>query len=540
MKRICLFFLAWPFAVLGQVTLDSSSLPIVRILTDGKTILDEPKIQARMQITDRGPGLVNHLSDPPNHYDGYIGIEWRGSTSQFFSDKKPYSVETRKADSTDLAVALLGLPKESDWVFIAPFSDKSLVRDAFALELARRIMPWASHGRFVELLVNDEYQGIYLVAEKIKRDKNRVNIAKLDSDDLAGDSLTGGYIIKLDKTTGATADGWESPYFSLPGGWQRPFYQYHVPKPEDIRPEQRQYIQQWMTAFEDAMYGPQFATPGIGYPKYLDVPSFIDFTLINEIAKNVDGYRLSTFLYKDRDSQNPHLFAGPVWDFNIGFGNVNYCAGDSYQGWAMDFNDQCGSDNWVIHFWWTKMWEDPAYRAQLTQRWKMLRSADFTDAKVMGIIDSLVSIVQPAQQRNFKRWPILQEWVWPNAFCCGAYSAHVQYFRNWVLNRLHWMDDSMKTLYIGEYNDRLAFPVKIFPNPAVGPLTISYYAHFSESIRLRLFDITGRLAGEMEEIPAFNGKGEATWAPDLAPGIYFYDILFNGQPNARGRLVIGP
>ena len=357
MKNVLLFFLILPFAAKSQVNFQSSNLPIVLIITNnGEPIPDEPKITAQMKIIDNGPGQVNHLSDPPNHYNGYIGIEMRGSTSQILSDKKPYAVETRDAQGEDFAVPLLGMPKEADWVFLAPFSDKSLIREALAFELTRRSMTWASRSRFVELVLNGNYQGVYLIAEKIKRDKNRVDISKLTDTDLAGDSLTGGYILKLDKTTGAIADGWVSPYPAQAGSWQSTYYQYHYPKPEDIQPEQKQYIQDWITGFEDVMHSPQYADSINGYQKYIDIQSFVDFILINEITKNVDGYRLSTFLYKDRDSKNPHLFAGPVWDFNIALGNAEYCGGNSYQGWAINFNSLCGQDDWIIHFWWKLLW----------------------------------------------------------------------------------------------------------------------------------------------------------------------------------------
>jgi hypothetical protein len=538
--RLLLLLLAAPLLAAAQVPLDSSHLPIVVIHTDGQTILDEPKIQARMQVRDKGPGQINRLSDPPAAYDGYIGVETRGSTSQWFTEKKPYAVETRNADGSDRSVQLLGLSKEADWVFLSPYTDKTLVRDVFAYELARRIMPWASGYRFVELVLNGEYRGIYIVAEKIKRDKNRVNIAKLDSDDLAGDSLTGGYIIKIDKKTGSNSEGWESPYPAVPGGWQTTSYQYHYPKQQDIALQQRQYIEQWMTDFEDAMDGPQFADTAEGYPKYLDVESFVDFTLINEISKNVDAYRLSTFFYKDRDSKDPRLHAGPVWDFNIGFGNVNYCAGDNPEGWAMDFNDLCGGDQWVIHFWWLKMWEDPAYRQRLATRWKWLRGGPFTDAKVMALVDSLTQIVQPAQQRNFAQWPILNEWVWPNAYCCGTYAAHVQYFRQWVLERMHWMDNGMKTLYIGEYDERKYFAPRAFPSPADGaqPVTIEFYAHYGEPVTLRVYESTGRLVEQAVNLPEFNGTGRFIWQPNLPGGLYFYEVFINGKSRAAGRVVV--
>ena len=539
MKNVLLFFLILPFAAKSQVNFQSSNLPIVLIITNnGEPIPDEPKITAQMKIIDNGPGQVNHLSDPPNHYNGYIGIEMRGSTSQILSDKKPYAVETRDAQGEDFAVPLLGMPKEADWVFLAPFSDKSLIREAKAFERQPRSMAWASRSRFVELVLNGNYQGVYLIAEKIKRDKNRVDISKLTDTDLAGDSLTGGYILKLDKTTGAIADGWVSPYPAQAGSWQSTYYQYHYPKPEDIQPEQKQYIQDWITGFEDVMHSPQYADSINGYQKYIDIQSFVDFILINEITKNVDGYRLSTFLYKDRDSKNPHLFAGPVWDFNIALGNAEYCGGNSYQGWAINFNSLCGQDDWIIHFWWKLLWEDPAFREQLSNRWKELRDDSFTDAKVTGLVDSLTGVVQEAQVRNWQRWPVLNQYVWPNVFCCGTYSQHVDYLRTWTLNRLHWMDGAVKTLGIGVYDNKKYFPTEVFPNPSDDQITFKYYVRFTDKVLIQVYDVLGRKIEDITPEQTANGENRHIWTHSLEQGVYFYSVLVNGKKDSVGKFVV--
>ena len=396
MKKLATLLFLLPFTALAQVNFVSSNLPIVLLNTFGQSITDEPKITAQMQVIDNGPGQINHLSDPPNHFNGSIGIEFRGSTSYLFSDKKPYSIEIRDADGNDQDFPLLGMPENSDWAFLAPFSDKSLVRDAFMLGLARDVMPWASRTRFVELVLNGQYNGIYLVTEKIKRDKDRVDVSKLKPEDLAGDSITGGYILKIDKTSGAANEGWTSPYRHIPGAWQTTLWQVEYPKPDDLQPAQKAYIQQWITGFEAAMFSPNFADTATGYPKYLDVESFVDFTLLNELAKSVDAYRISTFLYKDKDSKDTRLHAGPVWDFNIALANAGYCTSDDPEGWMIDFNEYCPGDQWIIQFWWKKMWEDPIYRRKMQDRWTELRSGPLSNAKVYHLLDSLTATVQQA------------------------------------------------------------------------------------------------------------------------------------------------
>jgi CotH protein. len=541
MKKL-IFVLAalLPLSLAAQVVFQSSNLPIVFLETNGEPIPDEPKINAWMKVVDKGLGQINQVSDPPDHFDGRIGIELRGSTSNFLSDKKPYSVEIRDAEGEDLDFPLLGMPAESDWAFIAPFNDKSLIREALMFNLAREVMPWASRCRFVELVLNGEYQGIYMVTEKIKRGKDRVNIARLKPDDLTGDALTGGYILKLDKTSGAPNEGWISPYPHVPGAWQTTLWQIEYPKIGDVQPGQKAYIQQWITEFETVMNSPDFADPENGYPKYLDVRSFLDFTLLNEMAKCVDAYRISTFLWKDRDDRDPRLHAGPVWDFNIALGNAGYCTAQSTAGWIIDFNQHCPDDSWIIQFWWKKMWDDPAYRAQLKARWLELRAGPLSNANIFHKLDSLTQTVQEAQVRNFERWPILYDWVWPNVFCCGPFDQHTAFLRNWLQARLFWMDNALKTLAEEELALSPAPACAIFPNPvsAGQPVRFQCPARSGETQYLSLRNVLGQTVLELSRPPASDG-GTWEWSPEgLRPGTYFYEIREAGQRAYAGRLVL--
>jgi hypothetical protein len=538
MKLFRLLFACLPVFATAQVNFISSNLPIVVISTNGQEIPLDTKITAQMKVLYKGPGIRNYLNDQPSDYNGLIGIERRGSTSDFFSDKKPYSVETRDAEGEDLDFPLLGLPEEADWAFLAPYNDKSLVRDALMMELARQIMPWAPRMRFVEMVVNGEYVGIYIVTEKIKRGKDRVAVSKLKATDTAGDSLTGGYILKIDKTTGAPGANWISPYPPFPGGWQTTLWQVEYPKVEDIQLVQRQYINSWINGFEATMNSTYFADTANGYPKFLDVPSFVDFTLLNEMAKNVDSYRLSTFFWKDRDDKDPRLHAGPIWDFNIALGNADYCGGNNTAGWAIDFNNICPNDGWVNQFWWQKMWLDLQYRRQLKERWAELRSNTLSDASVLHLLDSLTSLLQESQVRNFQRWPVLNTYLWPNPYCCGTYAGHTNYLRTWLLNRMIWMDNTAKTLYVGEYKADRRFTTTVSPNPSVGEIRFSMYLHHADVIRIRIHNALGQYVTYLDYNPELNGENELTWNNDLNPGIYFYEVLLDGKRESSGRFVV--
>ncbi len=220
-----------------------SNLPIVIIDTFGEEIVNDPRITAHMGIINNETG-INQIDDPFNGYDGLISIEIRGSSSQSFP-KKQYALETQDSEGENLNVPVLGMPEENDWILHAPYSDKSLLRNYLSYELARDMGRYASRTRFCELVINGDYKGLYIFMEKVKRDNNRVDISQLGPDEITGDDLTGGYIVKIDKWDGETNDGWysESPLGGFDGVW----YQYHYPKPDDIVEEQRDYIMDYIT-----------------------------------------------------------------------------------------------------------------------------------------------------------------------------------------------------------------------------------------------------------------------------------------------------
>src|SRR4030042_2589027 len=182
--------------ILSPQNYTSSNLPLILIDTRGKAIPDEPKLTALMKVVNN-PDKVNTIYDTTFEYNGYIGLETRGNTAQIFFEKKSYTLETRTDSGSNLNVSLLGMPEENDWVLHGPYSDKSLMRNALAYHLGNLQGRWSPRTRFCEVFINNEYRGVYLLVEKIKIDKNRVNIAKILPEDNYGDELTGGVIIGI-------------------------------------------------------------------------------------------------------------------------------------------------------------------------------------------------------------------------------------------------------------------------------------------------------------------------------------------------------
>lgn len=218
--------------------LTESNLPIIIIDSSTNEIPDEPKIPAIMGIIDNGTGQVNSSDDTFNHYDGHIGIETRGNSTQLY-DKKTYTIELWDEAENEISEPLLGMGKEEDWILHAMVLDKTQLRVPLCFDLFRKMGHYAANYRFVELIVDGEYQGIYILTEKLKRDDDRVDIAKLDEDDIAGDSLTGGYILRIDWTWDVDEqDLFESNHDSQAGIPMK--YQWYYPKPEKIQPEQKE------------------------------------------------------------------------------------------------------------------------------------------------------------------------------------------------------------------------------------------------------------------------------------------------------------
>ncbi len=519
-------------------TLESTNLPVLVINTDGQPIPDEPKIMARLGVNWSPDDSLNSFQGPFNHYDGWAGIEIRGSSSQLFP-KKGYALELRTEVGADFNFPLLGMPAESDWVLHGPYSDKSLMRNALAYWIAGQVMQWAPRTRFCELIINGDYRGAYLVVEKIKRGPARVPVSKLQPDEVNGDALTGGYILKIDKKEGAEVGGWWSPHPPPMSSGQRIFFQYHYPKPSVISLPQQMYIQEAVAQWEEALLAPDFDDTLAGWRQYMDESTLIDFFLVNEMAKNVDAYRLSTFFYKDRDSKDPRFFMGPVWDFNLAFGNADYCDMGSTAGWvAATFNSVCSDDSWLVPFWWNRLFADQHFMRRVARRWRALRQGVLRDELLHSCIDSLAQLLAQAQKRNFERFPVLDHYVWPNNYVGGSYGAELTYLKNWLWARLAWMDQQLALFEQPPYVAEDYFDPWVAPNPSAGQFVFHYYVRQTEQVRAYIYDRLGRRVALWQDDAHDNGAHSYEWHGALAPGIYFYALFFNSELRTTGKLAI--
>lgn len=548
-----------PDSTFNSLNFTSSNLPIFIINTNGQPITSDEKIEADLGVIYNGEGVRNFLIDPYNHYNGKIGIELRGSTSQMFP-KKSYAIETRDSLGDDLDFPLLNFPSESDWVLYAPYSDKSLIRDVLAYKLSNLTGHYASRFKFCEVLLNGDYVGVYVLLEKIKRDKNRVDIKKLEPADSTGDALTGGYIVKIDKFDGENNDGWISPFPPFEGAWQRIPYQFHYPKPDSITTAQKIYIQNYISHFESLMFSSAYNNPDSGYYNLTDMASAIDYVLINELAKNVDSYRLSFFMYKDRNSVNDKLFFGPVWDYNIAFGNADYYDGGYSDGWMMDFlstnQEFLNYDNFQVPFWWKKIFNETVFQNSVNTRWRELQPLIFNSNFINSFIDSLVIHLDESQQRNFERWQILGTYVWPNFFIGQTYEEEINFLKSWIHERLQWLGNNMigtpTEIHNENYIDKDFILFQNYPNPFNPQTKIKYtIPTSSQSLPsqggeakkgwftvLKVFDVLGNEITTLVNTNLEPGEYEVEFnvetlqATPLPSGIYFYSLsIVSGADN---------
>ncbi|MCS7464063.1 CotH kinase family protein [Paenibacillus doosanensis] len=383
-------------------------------------IQKEVKSKGTMQLID---GSV--YSYGTGLYNGDIQIKGRGNSSWGML-KKSYAI------SMDKSTPLLDMPADDDFVLIANYADKSLMRNYTAYELARDLnMAYSPRMRYVELFLDGEYLGNYLLGEKIKIAPDRVPINKMSSKDKSGDAITGGYLIEKDGLDRLDPD---DIYFNTDKIAGFDVFNIKDPKSSKLNQEQLKYITNYFQEAENALYSDHFTDPETGYSNYFDVDSIIDWYMVNELYKNVDAaFGTSVYLYKDK---NGKISMGPVWDFDIGAGNIDYNGNDDPTGFYIK------NAVWISRF-----FEDPAFVQKVKARWEQMKQKQIPD--LFNRIDQTSNQLQASEQTNFSRWPILGTYVWPNASGWEertTYDSEVQYLKDWLQKRYMWLDQAFSEL----------------------------------------------------------------------------------------------
>ncbi len=476
---------------------DSTNIPLIMINTNNQLIVDEPKINVDFKVIDNFPNSLNYPTDSGNIYSGIAGIEIRGSYSATLP-QKPYGIETRDTQGNNNNVSLFGMPQENDWILIANYNDKTFLRNVLSFDLFEKMGHYAPRTKLCEVVVNNIYNGIYVFTEKIKRDNGRVDIAKLDLDDNFGDSLTGGYIFRVDywNQNNSWISNYNNPNF--PNDAVR--YVYNYPDYDEITVQQKNYIQNLVGDFEDALWSNDFENPILGYRPYINTRSFIDYFIVNEFARNVDGFKKSRNFYKDKSSKDSLIYAGPVWDFDWAYKDHSSSMING-SGWRHDYS---GPTDVKPPGWYIRLLQDTTFANELNCRYFNLRNTILDTTNIFSFIDSLSSMVSEPQNRHYTRWPILGINVGTPEIGNQptSYSGEIIKFKSWINERLIWLDANMpgNCPNVSVSENKKTYVVT-YPNPSSDIVNI-----YSEALlkNIKLFDNVGRLIFKKENIYSKN------------------------------------
>jgi CotH kinase protein len=389
-----------------------SKLPLI-VVDTSRAVPTEPKVAARVRVIDRPGRRANRPSDRGNVYAGRAGIETRGHSSQMFP-KKQYALELRDREGDGRDVGLLGLPADDDWVLSASYSDKTLMRNALAYRTARTVFGrYAPHTRYVEVMLNGDYLGLYVLTQQIELGEGRV-----EADE--------GWLLEL--VFGYQADG--ERHFSSPRT-RRPLL---YTDPDDPGRRRARQIRADVVRFERALYGGRFRHPERGWRGRLESSAAIDFVLLQELFGNQDAFHASTYLHR---APSGRIVLGPIWDFDIAMGNTTLDHFRTPPGWQLGARPYVG-----------RLYQDRGFVRGMAARWRELRTAGLR-RRVLGAIANDARRLAGPQARNFRRWRILGSYVWPNPVDprTGRYRAtwraEVAYLRRWLAARIAWIDRAL-------------------------------------------------------------------------------------------------
>ena len=528
--------LSLAFCLASSAFAQTYDLPIIFVDTKQQCLDNKllEKIPATMKVLD---GQTNNVADSAKGAFYNIGIKVRGQSSAMFP-KPGYSVEVRDEKGEGMDVSMFGLPPSDDWVFHGPYVDKSMLRNALAYWLFRQAGRYAPRTKHFDLYINGVYRGVYVMVEKIKRGKYRVNVSKLKEDDIAGDSLTGGYIWAFDKTgtnTGGAGDqktgGIEAEGFNTSDGLNVIL---HYPKKANIQKQQEEYLKKYLNDLEALFMN---GKNGDGFEKYVDLGSAVDYVLHQEITNNGDSYWCSFFLHKPKNKTNKEgvytegkVTLGPPWDFNLAMSNGGMMGGSGNKwqieskgggggggwggGWGGGGMGSLKAPNWLIG-----LWKRSDYQDEMKKRWAELRSGVWHTKVMDAYLDSMKTYLTKAADRNFKRWPNLGKNSGQNdpdpepmKYCssqgggygmgmggnnANTWDGEVEHLRTKMKDRMAWMDQKFgftepaNPVVTGPVDPELHWPHWEKDTAAIDPPPPAFLDDFSRLSPMNFFNVNG-------------------------------------------------
>lgn len=400
-------------------------VPVIRITTEnGAPVVDKKNyIKGTVVIEDPAgmywdtPRLELKMTKD--------GIRGRGNTT-WDMPKKPYKMKF------DSKVSIFGLGEDKEWVILANYADKTLLRNVVAMKLSEIVgMPWTPAMLPVEVYMNGSYLGCYTFSEHKKVSEHRVDLDIVGESDNSGDAVTGDYYMEIEQNQDET-----TCFYTQVCGIPMMFSEPEVPTAAQL-----QYVKEYFRQAETALRSSNFTDPDTGWQKYIDIETFAKAYLVNELTKNIDGnMRKSSFITKKKNDkfQMYHL-----WDYDLALGNCNYLddefgASDGPEGWFIkDYTWARYSPLGYHHQWFTILTKDPAFCAKVKEIW----NTHYDELKnIPGFIDQMAAYMKDAQKRNFEKWNILNTHVWPNVVVTGSYQGEIDYLKSFYTSRFNWLD----------------------------------------------------------------------------------------------------
>ena len=377
-----------------------TGLPIIYVNTNGVAIdSKEDYVEGVASII----GGENY----PDLEEAEMKIKGRGNSTWWQGGvwgKKPYQIKFD--DKTEV----LNIPKDKKWVLLAELSDKSLIRNKISREMGDiSRFDYVPKAEYVELFINDQHAGTYLIGQKVEESKNRVNI---------GDN---GYLIEIDQTNRIDED---DVYFTTDGWSKFPSNLFNIKEPSlELNSSEYNLIKNHIIDFEEALFGDNFTDADLGYRAFIDLDSFIDWYLINEICKNQDAATYSSIYFNYIPGEKIKM--GPLWDFDLAYGNVDYSNATYPEGFHIKSNP-----------WYKRMFEDPYFNSLVKDRFLYYET---NLDMLLNKIDLIEKYLEKSQQKNFEIWPILGQYVWPNPVYYDTHHEEVEHLKDWIEQRMTWL-----------------------------------------------------------------------------------------------------
>lgn len=376
-----------------------TGLPIIYVNTNGGIAIDSKEDYREGYASVFGVRNYDDLSDAE------MEIRGRGNSTWYFHPKKAFQLKF--GDKNEV----LGMPKDKKWIFLAEHSDKTLIRNKIAFEMGYiSKLDWTPQSVFSEVFINNEYTGTYHITQKVEESNHRV---------VLGDT---GYLLEIDQLERMESD---DVFFYTSE------FLINIKEPEvAYDSEEFNYAKNLINEFETVLKGVQFKDPTNGYAKYIDLDSFIDWYLISEITKNVDSKDWSSIFMNVIPGGKIKM--GPLWDFDLAFGNVDYADSQYPEGfWVKD------------HKWYARLFQDPLFVSRVKNRFLYFNK---NQNLIIDKIDFYANYLSLAQKENDDKWDIIGNYAWPNPVVYNTYEEEVEHLKNWYIKRMNWLDIAFKGL----------------------------------------------------------------------------------------------